>query len=398
VTRPQLSTILSLLLLWACQRTPERAQPADDDHHEHDESDARSPRKHEHGDDLTRVHVHEGMLRDLHLTTQPVEARAAGDTISALGELRVNEERYAEIGTAIDARVTKVSAAPGDVVAAGQPLVELESLDVGRARAALASAQARLVLGRSTLERKRVLAGEQITSVRELQTAEAELAQTEAEHRAAQDALAALGAGKGAGARFVLSSPIAGKVLERTVLPGRRVDDSRALFILADLSVLWLVVHAFERDALRVREGAHAQVTFAALPGRTFGGRVARVGAQVDPVSRTVDVRIDLENAEGVLRPGMSATARIAIGEQDATIVTVPTHAVQRVSDSWAVFLPTQEAGAFEIRRVGRGRDLNGEVEIVSGLRADETVVVDGAFLLKAQVERARGGGEQHHH
>lgn len=396
MTKLQLVTLL--MLLSACPRTPEREQEGDHHDHEQGGKEAASAEKHGHDDDLTRVHVQEGMLRDLHLTTGGAHARAAGDTVSALGELRVNEDRYAEVGTAIDARVARVFAAPGDVVKQGQPLVELESLDVGRARAALASAEARQVLARSTLERKRALVGERIVAPRDVQSAEAEVAHVEAEQRAATDALSALGAAGGRGARFVLGAPLAGTVLERSVLPGRRVDDSRPLFIVADVSTLWLVVHAFERDALRVREGAVAEVTFAALPGRSFTGRVARIGTHVDSVSRTVDVRVDLENADGVLKPGMSASARIGIGEQNATIVTVPTHAVQRVGKSWAVFLPTAEPGAFEIREVGRGRDLNGEVEIINGLRAAETVVIDGAFLLKAQVERARGGGEEHHH
>lgn len=384
----------------SCEGPARSNEPEHAHAHAHEEAHAGEPTKpqHAHADAVQRVHVQPGMLRDLHLSTQPAEARAAGDTISALGELRVNEERYAEIGSALEARVVKVLAAPGDRVRAEQPLVELESVEVGRARAALSSAQARSTLARTTLERKRTLVAEQIAAPREVESAQAELAQAEAERRAAEDALLALGAERGRGARYVLRSPIAGTVLERSVLPGRRVDHTRALFVIADVDSLWLVVHAFERDALRVRVGADAQVTFAALPGHGLRGSVARVGTQVDPVSRTIDVRIELPNVDGQLRPGMAATARIAIGGSDARVVTVPTHAVQRVSDGWAVFLPTDESGAFEVRPVGRGRDLQGEVELVSGLQAGEIVVVDGAFLLKAQVERARGGGEEHHH
>jgi cobalt-zinc-cadmium efflux system membrane fusion protein len=144
--------------------------------------------------------------------------------------------------------------------------------------------------------------------------------------------------------------------------------------------------------------GATARVSLAALPEHALEGRVARVGTQVDPVSRTVDVRIDLQNPEGLLRPGMSATARIALGDASDRVVTVPTQAVQRVDEGWAVFVPEAQAGGFEVRVVGRGRDLDGEVEILSGLKPGEIVVIDGAFLLKAQLDKARGGGEEHHH
>jgi cobalt-zinc-cadmium efflux system membrane fusion protein len=72
---------------------------------------------------------------------------------------------------------------------------------------------------------------------------------------------------------------------------------------------------------------------------------------------------------------------------------------VQRVGESWVVFLPKAEEGEFEIRKIGRGRELGGEVEVLTGLVANETVVVDGAFLLKAEADKASGeGGEHDHH
>jgi cobalt-zinc-cadmium efflux system membrane fusion protein len=360
------------------------------------EGEPREAHEHEAGE-LT-LHVQESMLRDLHLTTQPAEARVAGDVATALGELRVNEERYGEVGTAIEARAVRVLAAEGDVVKAGQPLVELDSIDVGKARAALSSAEARATLARSTAERKRTLVVDQIVAPKDVQAAESELTQAEAELRAAEQTLQALGSLRGAGGRFALTAPIAGTVLERHVLPGRRVDAAQPLFVVADLSLLWLVVHVFERDALSIKEAATAEVSFAALPGRTFQGHVSRIGSRVDPVARTIDVRIEVRNDDRLLRPGMSATARIARGEATSKLVAVPTQAVQRLLDGWAVFVPEKEAGGFEIRKIGRGRDLDGEVEVVSGLAAGERVVVDGAFLLKAQYDKSRGGGEEHHH
>jgi len=107
-------------------------------------------------------------------------------------------------------------------------------------------------------------------------------------------------------------------------------------------------------------------------------------------------VRIEVDNPTGVLRPGMSATAWLPVGE-GAPVLAVPAAALQRLEDRWCVFIPQSE-GAFEIRHVGRGRDLGGEVEILNGLTTGDTVVVEGAFLLKAEAEKARGAGEHHHH
>jgi cobalt-zinc-cadmium efflux system membrane fusion protein len=338
------------------------------------------------------VRIDREMLRDLRVTTAAAEARPADDTVTVLGELRVNEEAYAEIGSPIAARVVRVLAAPGDVVTAGQALVELESAEVGRARANVGTTKARLDLARQTVERRRLLAADQIVSQRELQAAEAELAQAEAEHRGAQQTLSGMGALRGSGARFTLRSPIAGTNIERTALRGRMVDAEHSLFIVADLRRLWLVVHAFERDALRVRTGTTARVTFAALPGQTFSGTVTWIGARVDPSSRTIDVRIEVDNFSGLLRPGMSGSALLPLGSSGETVVAVPAAALQRVRDGWCVFIPRDEA-TFEVRPVGRGRDFGGEVEVLSGLRPGESVVVGGAFLLKAEHDKAHGEG-----
>jgi membrane fusion protein, heavy metal efflux system len=344
------------------------------------------------------VHVEHGMLRDLRVTTQAAESRPAGDTVMVLGELQVNEDAYAEVGTSIAARVARVLAAPGDRVIAGQPLVELDSPEVGRARAAVLTARARLDLARHTVERRRGLAADQIVPQREMQTAEAELAQGDAEYRAAQESLSALGAARGSGSRFVLSSPIAGTVIDRAALLGRLVDAEHALFVVGDLSRLWLVVHAFERDALRMRAGSAARVLFPALPGESANGTVTRISSRVEPASRTVDVRVELDNPSGVLRPGMSGSALVPIGDAAEMVVAVPVQALQRQPEGWCVFVPKSEEGVFEVRAVGRGRDLGGEVEILSGLHAGERVVVDGAFLLKAEADKARGGGDDEHH
>src|SRR5262249_17781065 len=149
----------------------------------------------------------------------------------------------------------------------------------------------------------------------------------------------------------------------------------------------------FERDAVRLRAGAPARIVFSAIPGRNFNGAIARIGQSVDVESRTVAVRIDLPNRDLLLRPGMSATAWLPIGDQQETMLAVPAAAVQRVRDRWCVFVP-RDNRTFEIRPIGRGRDIAGEVEVLAGVRAGDPIVVDGAFLLKAEVEKAAAEGE----
>jgi cobalt-zinc-cadmium efflux system membrane fusion protein len=173
------------------------------------------------------------------------------------------------------------------------------------------------------------------------------------------------------------------------------LDPASPAFRIGDLSTLWLTVHAFERDAVRIRQGVQARVAFSALPGQDFDGNVTVVGRHVERESRTVPVRIDVRNRNNLLRPGMSATATLPVGETGAAMLTVPVASVQRVRNEWCVFLP-KDASHFEIRRIGRGRDVGTEVEVLSGLQAGDTIVVDGAFLLKAQAEKSEAGHEGH--
>ena len=133
------------------------------------------------------------MLRDLRITTAPAEARASGEGVTALGELRVNEDAYAEVGAPVAARVLKVLVGVGDVVQAGQPLVELRSVELGKARADYRRAQARAQLTSRVLQRKRGLAAERIVPQRELQEAEADALAAAAELAAAEAGLTALG-------------------------------------------------------------------------------------------------------------------------------------------------------------------------------------------------------------
>jgi len=338
-------------------------------------------------------------LRDLQLTTFPAELRPGGEGVTALGELKVDEDAYAEAGSPIQARVVQPVASPGQAVRRGQPLAELESVEVGQARAQRTAALARAELARNTAERKRGLAEERIVSRGELQRAEAEVAEAEADLRGAEASLEALGVGVGKAGRlsnFTLTSPISGTVLERFAVRGQSVEPSQALFRIGDLSRLWLVVHAPERDAVRMRAGSNADITLAALPGQKLRGTVEWVGREVDAHSRTVPVRIVLPNQDGRLKPGMFATAWIATGAQGEQVVAVPATALQRMDDQWVVFLPRGQ-GRFEVRPVERGRDLGNEVAILSGLKPGERVVDEGAFVLRAEAEKGEGGGEHDH-
>jgi membrane fusion protein, heavy metal efflux system len=389
------------LLLAACGGDKEAAHEGKDEHgHGHGEAGGHAEHDEaEGGEGPGVVRIARDMLRDLRITTAAAEARAAGERVTVLGELAVDQDLYAEIASPVSARVAKILVKAGDVVTAEQKMVELHSPELGTARAELAAAKTRAAAATAELERKRDLAGDNLVTKRELAEAEAAAKTAEAEVKVAAAALEVFGGGGGGTSRFALRTPVAGTVIERSVALGQLADPSKTLFRVADLSTLWLTAHVFERDAVRVRPGGTAAISLAALPGQTVEATVAQIGNEVDPSSRTISVRLDVPNPTGELRPGMSATVALPLGETGGAIVTVPLAAVQRVADHWVVFLPGSEEGVFDVRRIGRGRELGGEVEVLSGLAAGTRVVVDGAFLVKAEADKARGegGGHDHH-
>ena len=388
--KTQLVTTLVLFLIVAGCKKPEQTKEAKP-------ASRSAGGAQEFSDYLLRIKPE--MLRDIRVTTAPVEVRPGGEGVQLLGELKVNEGAYAEVGTPIACRVVSVLAAPAQVVHKGQKLAVLQSVEIGKTRAESITAQSRLDLAKKIFERKRSLGAENIVPAREVQEAEANVAAAEADVRAARAGLRALGAGDEPldTSELVLRSPIAGTVIERAAIQGQMADPAQPLFRIGDMSRLWLVVHAFERDAVRLAVGSPARITFAALPGHNFSGNVTLIGRQVDAGSRTIPVRIDVANAEQLLRPGMSATAWVPLGKSSERVIAVPVAALQRIENEWLVFLPRAQ-DTFEIRPVGRGRELGTEIEIVSGLKAGEQVVVEGAFLLKAEAEKARSEGSEHEH
>ncbi|HYH96373.1 efflux RND transporter periplasmic adaptor subunit [Hyalangium sp.] len=396
--KPVHALLLALLALPGCKRE----SPPHEEKHAHEEG--AEAETHAGGADEASVRIAPEMLRDLRVTTAPVELRPGGESITVLGELTFSEDAYAEVASPIPARVHSVAVTTGQQVKEGQRLADLRSPELGKGRAALQAAQARATAARQAAERKRTLAAERIVAQKDVQASEAEATAAEAEVSAARAALVALGSGNeellgGQEAPgFLLRSPIEGTVIERNARLGQMADPSQPLFRIGNLSSLWLIVHAFERDAVRIQRGVEARVTFAAFPGEAFTAKVGHVGQQVDAASRTIPVRLELENREGLLRPGMSASASIPLGGSGAAIITVPAAALQRLENGWVAFLPTGEKGVFARREVGRGRTLGDEVEVLSGLKEGEQVVVEGAFLLKAEVEKSSGGGEGHEH
>lgn len=310
------------------------------------------------------------------------------------GTIDFAPSRVARVGPSVGGRVGTIAVVPGQKVGKGALLVTIESVDVGRAKSEFDVAKSRLDRASAELEREQRLFAEHATSERAVLQAQTDKATAQSELSAARSRLSTLGVGGGVqGQSMPLRSPIAGAVLELKARVGQPVGPTDTLVVVGETDQVWLAVDVYERDIGKVHLGDEVRVASVAYPDRAFAGRVDLVGTTVDPERHVLEARIVLENLDGALRPGMTATARIlGGGAADAGMaLVVPRGAIQTIDGQPFVFVQ-REPGRFEMRAVARGADVEGEVEITLGLTGDETLVTDGTFVLKSEVLKAQMG------
>jgi RND family efflux transporter MFP subunit len=181
---------------------------------------------------------------------------------------------------------------------------------------------------------------------------------------------------------LTLYSPISGFVMERNAFPSQRVTPDTVLYTVADLSTVWVIADVFEYEAVNIHLNQPATLTLAYLPGRTFHGRVSYILPQVDPATRTLKVRIEVANPGYALKPDMYGEVEFQTG--GARKLVVPQSAVLNSGDRQTVFVDRGN-GTFEPRAVKIGEQLDGRIEILSGLKAGERIVVSGNFLMDSE-------------
>ncbi|HSO32208.1 MAG TPA: efflux RND transporter periplasmic adaptor subunit [Labilithrix sp.] len=333
-------------------------------------------------------------LAAAHLTTAQPRSIPRLASVTAAGKVDFVPSRVARIGPPIAGRVGTIPVVVGQKVGRGAVLVTLESVEVGRARADYLAAKTRLEQTKAETERENRLLAGGATSDRAVLVAQTEQAQAQAQLRASEDRLSTLGLGVSASGQSVsLVSPIAGTVLQVNARMGQPVGPEATLVVVGETEQVWLEIDVYERDVGKVHVGDDVRVTSIAFPGRVFEGKVDQIGSTVDPERHVLEARIVLPNQDGALKPGMTASARVmgaAVGD-GGTALVVSRHAIQTVDGQPFVFVQ-REPGKYEMRPVERGAELDDDIEILRGLKADETVVVDGSFILKSEALKAQMG------
>jgi cobalt-zinc-cadmium efflux system membrane fusion protein len=363
-------------------------------------TEAQAPDEHEGesalGGSGTEVHLdaHALSLSDIELG-HATEETAGG--LSVTGTITFDQDRVSRVGAKAQGRILNLPAKVGSRVKEGEILAHLESPEVGAIRAEAHEAEALVEISRENHARETRLEAQGISSRRELLEAEAELRRAEAKFQSATERLRVLGADvHGDGGHFDVLSPFAGVVVERAAGRGEVVGTEDDLFTVADLRSLWIELDVYERDLHRATLEQSVGITTEAWPDRIFEGQIVYVADILDTERRTVRARVEVENHDGALKPGMFATATIQ-SENGHSVVAVPRDAVQTLEGEEVVWVPGEEEGEFFTVLVLLGEELPGDrVEIASGIEPGEVLVIGGAFTLKAELAKGEFGGHAH--
>lgn len=320
------------------------------------------------------------------LATEVAAERELSPIIEVTGQMDFDPRAVAIVGARVSGRVREVHKIEGDLVAKGELLVSIDSVELGRAQAEALKAHAHLVAAEAEEQREAELAEAKIASTRDAEAAHAVALAARAESSAADKTVHALGGEIDAAELGIvrLRSPIAGSVVSGKLVQGELVDAQAAGYRVANLSKLWLVLAVFEQDLESVREGDAVDV---AVGAARFTGKVAHVGAVIAAATRSADVRIVVDNRSGALRPGQAVRARIHASAIRTPQIAVPSDAVARLDGRAIVFVRDGDT-SVEVRNVELGRQGDERIAIASGLALGDEVVTKGVFALKSEVFR----------
>ncbi|MDN3272943.1 efflux RND transporter periplasmic adaptor subunit [Frankia sp. RB7] len=346
------------------------------------------------------------------LTIEPVKSKAFRAEYVTEGKVAIDEDRSTPVFSPYAGRVTKLLAKPGESVTQGQPLFTIEAADTVQAQndfiAAMTSqnkAKSALELADIQYRRAKDLYEGRAIPLKDYQQAEATQVQAQNDMRSSVTALEAannklriLGftdetikafqTKSTINPEITINAPIAGTVVQRKIGPGQYVNSgaSDPVFVIGDLSTVWLTAFVRESDAASVSVGQDISVNVMALPGRPLTAKINYVSAAIDPNTRRLLVRATIDNKDGLLKPEMFANVTI-YSAGDRAAPAVPKQALIYEGDQVRIWV-AREDKSVELRQVKIGLINGNLVEVTSNLKPGERIVVKGSLF----IDRAASG------
>lgn len=345
-------------------------------------------------------------VKEIGLRTEAVSRKPFMRFVTVPAKVMANQDNEAVVGSLVPGRVCKVFVKAGDYVKAGQELMLVEGLEIGRIKAGFLSAKANLEYQKANYERQKKLVEENVGAQKNLLESHNEFQKARAEYNAEKNRINAIGLteskvedGKSSpldersSGTLPVKSPIDGVVVERTVVIGQLLETATTAFKIINLSSVWVDGQIYEKDAGTIKNKTAVDFLTSSYPDAPFSGIITYIGQVIDEKTRTITIRGEFGNSAGKLKPQMFGELRIPKAINSPALL-LPSEALVKIDNADYVFIQKEDT-VFEKTPVTVCCAQNETVEIVKGLQDGARVVVKGSFFLKSELlKSAFGEGE----
>jgi len=346
------------------------------------------------------------------VSTQNISSR-----LNLPGVITLNENRTAYITSFVNGQITQISVDLGERVIKGQNLLTVNSPEFAQAQAGFLQTRAKYNLSKKEFERAARLRNEKAIEEKEYLRREAEHEKLTMEYAALGSRLHSFGITHAQIEKMIekcsefdekeykceladpylsILTPISGTVISRNAIIGDFIEPGNRLFTVSNLDILWASLDAYERDVPFINRESGIVIRSHLYKNRTFNGKISYISDVIDEKLRTVKVRVEVENKDGLLKPNMYIQGLIENESQEQEIIVVPEEAVQIIDGQKIVFIPEKE-GIFRVNPVQTGNKIEDQIIITGGLNKGDHIVVEGAFTLKTEFSKSTYGHAHTH-
>jgi cobalt-zinc-cadmium efflux system membrane fusion protein len=339
------------------------------------------------------------VLKVANVEMATVTRRPRIERITAPAVVQPNELEIQDITPLVSGRVERVFVVEGSAVTADAVLLTMSSPEIAELQGTLRAAEARQAEADAALARTRKLVDLGAGAGKDLIAADTATRAAAAEVAQLRGRLETLSAppanGTTVSSGLSIRAPARATVLQRLVNPGQWIEPGAILIKLADLSTVWIIANVPEARLATVSVNAPVDIRVDALDGLHITGRVTYIESELDEQTRSAPVRIEVANPGSRLRIGMFVDATIEGRRMGDDELMIPALAVQRIGERTVVFVPEDEPGAFEVRDIELGDEVEDQRVVLTGLTAGEQVVSKGGFTLKSQLLKGQFGEDE---
>lgn len=337
---------------------------------------------------------------------------AVTSKVTLPGILALNQNKTAYISSFAEGKVISLSSDSGNNVRKGQVLLTINSPEYAQTQAAFMQARARFILSQKEFERAKMLLEEKAIEQREYLRREAEYKKAQTEYGARGSNLHSFGLDHDqidaliekcesldpegyqcevANPNLTILSPISGKIIFRDIITGEYIDPKKILFTVSDLSMLWALLDAYEKDLPFINKRSKVTIKSSLYPEKVFSGKITYISDMIDEKLRTAKVRVEVENNGYLLKPNMYIQGIIENTAEKRKLLAIPEEAIQNMNGEKIVFV-LEEENVFAPHEVELGEKIGSVRVIRKGLEQGEKIVIKGAFYLKAELMKESFG------